>query len=185
MPAGTVNRDGQQDVIDHLTTSNKIPNPAIPMVASNYWTSIAALRDASDPPTLRKVQEEIARTPRLLMALNYNALRDMVGLAVQRNELVIHSAQGMLIADAALMKDDAVIYIAGNEPSVPNATPCRRSRTRTKATTPSHLLALQDRVPTAKPDSTKPAHALIKWWQTLTPSWRGTSMSPAILRTSQ
>ena len=119
MPAGTVNRDGQQDVIDHLTTSNKIPNPAIPMVASNYWTSIAALRDASDPPTLRKVQEEIARTPRLLMALNYNALREMVGLAVQRNELVIHSAQGMLIADAALMRDDAVIYIAGNEPSVP------------------------------------------------------------------
>ena len=122
MPAGTVNRDGQQDVIDHLTTSNKIPNPAIPMVAPDYWANIAALRDASNPPTLGQVQEEIARAPKLLMALNYNALKDMVGLAVQRNELVVHTAQGMRVADAALMKDAAVIYIAGNEPSDPTPT---------------------------------------------------------------
>ncbi len=119
MPPGTVNRDGQQDVIDHLTTSNKIPNPAVPMVASDYWASLAVLRDASNPPTLRQVQEEIARTPKLLMALNSNALKEIVGLAAQRGELVLHTAQGMLIADAALMKEDAVIYIAGNEPSVP------------------------------------------------------------------
>ena len=63
MPPGTVNRDGQQDVIDHLTTSNKIPHPAVPMVAADFWTSLAVLRDASKPPTLRQVQEEIARTP--------------------------------------------------------------------------------------------------------------------------
>ena len=120
MPPGTVNRDGQQDVIDHLTTSSKIPHPAAPMVAADFWTSLAVLRDASKPPTLRQVQEEIARTPRLLMALNYDALKATVGLAVQRGELVLHTAQGMLIVDAALMKDDAVIYIAGNEPSVPS-----------------------------------------------------------------
>lgn len=120
MPPGTVNRDGQQDVIDHLTTSNKIPNPAVPLVAADYWANMAVLRDASKPPTLRQVQEEIARTPRLLMALNYNALKEMIGLAAQRVELVLHTAQGMLITDAALMKDDAVIYIAGNEPSVPS-----------------------------------------------------------------
>ena len=90
------------------------------MVAPDYWTGIAALRDASNPPTLRQMQEEIARTPRLLMALNHNALKDMVSLAVQCNELVVHTAQGMRIEDAALMKDDAVIYIAGNEPSVPS-----------------------------------------------------------------
>ena len=120
MPPGTVNRDGQQDVIDHLTKSNKIPHPAVPMVAVDFWTSLAVLRDASNPPTLRQVQEEIARTPRLLMALNNNALKEMVVLAAQRGELVLHTAQGMLIADAALMKDDAVIYIAGNEPSVPS-----------------------------------------------------------------
>lgn len=119
MPAGTANRSGQKDVIDHLTTSYKIPNPDIPIVSSDYWTSIAALRDVSNPPTLTQVQEEIARTPRLLMAMNYNALKDTVRLAVQRNELVIHTAQGMLVADAALMRDDAVIYIAGNEPVAP------------------------------------------------------------------
>ena len=119
MPAGTINRDGQQDVIDHLTTSNKIPNPEVPMVAPDYWTNMAALRDPSNPPTLGQVQEEIARTPRLLMALNYNALKEMVGVAAQRGELVLHTTQGMLIADAALMRDDAVIYIAGSEPSVP------------------------------------------------------------------
>ena len=119
MPAGTINRDGQQDVIDYLTKSNKIPDTAIPMVSPDYWDSIAALRDSSKPPTLRQVQEEIARTPKLLMALNYNALRDMVDLAVERKELVIHTAQGMWIADAALMKEDAVMYIAGKEPKDP------------------------------------------------------------------
>ena len=119
MPPGTVNRDGQQDVIDYLTTDNKIPNPASPIVAPAYWEDIAVLRDPSNPPTLKQVQEEIARTPKLLMALNYNAVKEMVGLAAQRGELVIHTAQGMLVADAALMKDDAVIYIAGNEPNVP------------------------------------------------------------------
>ena len=117
MPAGTVNRDGQQDVIDHLIKSSKIPNPTIPMVAPNYWTDIAALRDPSSPPTLKQVQEEIARTPKLLMALNPDALKGMVGLAVQRKELVIHTAGGLQIDDTGLMKDDAVIYIAGNEPS--------------------------------------------------------------------
>ncbi len=119
MPPGTVNRDGQQDIIDHLTTSSKIPNPANPIVASDYWRSISVLRDASNPPTLEQVQEEIARTPRLLMALNHNALKGMLRKAAQRGELVIHTALGMLIEDAKLMKEDAVIYIAGNEPSIP------------------------------------------------------------------
>ena len=117
MPAGTVNRDGQQDVIDHLTTSSKIPNPTHPMVAPDYWTSIAALRDPSSPPTLRQVQEEFARTPRLLMALNSEALKGMVGLAMTREELVIHTAGGLRIEDMADVKDDAVIYIAGTEPT--------------------------------------------------------------------
>lgn len=54
------------------------------------------------------------------MALNYDALKATVGRAARRGELVLHTAQGMLIADAALMKDDAVIYIAGNEPSAPS-----------------------------------------------------------------
>ena len=87
------------------------------MVAPDYWTSIAALRDLSSPPTLRQVQEEIARTPRLLMALNPDALKGMVGLAMTREELVIHTAGGLQITNAADVKDDAVIYIAGNEPS--------------------------------------------------------------------
>ena len=81
------------------------------------------------------------------MALNYDALKATVGLAAQRGELVLHTARGMLIADAALMKDDAVIYIAGNEPSVSVAGPSATSRKRAKSTMSPQLLIFQEPLP--------------------------------------
>ena len=118
LSAGTVNRNGQLDVIDYLITNSKIPHPRIPMVAPNYWTDMAAFNDPATPPTLHQVQEEIARSPKMLMALNETMLKATIGHAVQRKELVVHTATGLEITDASLMKDDAVIYIAGSEPTV-------------------------------------------------------------------
>ena len=71
------------------------------------------------------------------MALNNNALKEMVGLAAQRGELVLHTAQGMLIAEPALMKDDAVIYIAGMNQAFlagPTTTPEREQSPRCPST---------------------------------------------------
>ena len=76
------------------------------------------------------------------MALNPDALKGMVGLAMTREELVIHTAGGLQITNAADVKDDAVIIYRWQRTERPNAriaATAAQRRTPNSSAIPSHF----------------------------------------------
>ena len=114
---GNTNRNGQQTTVQALTAAGKISlNDQLDQ--QMVWDTMNQLKDSENPTTVEDLHKIFASGPRHPIVLDRAMLLRIVGKAIAAEHLVVHTANGQLVSasDAALLKDDCVVYLAGYEP---------------------------------------------------------------------
>ena len=115
--SGRTNRNGQQTVIQTLTAAGKI-SPNDQLDQQMVWNTMNQLRGSENPTKIDDLHRIFASGPRHPIVLDRAMLLRIVGKAIAAEHLIVHTANGQLVSasDAALLKEDCVVYLAGYEP---------------------------------------------------------------------
>ncbi len=117
---GNANRNGQQSIIQSLSTAGKL-SPNYQLDHEMVWNAMNQLKDTDNPTTVKDLQNIFATGPRHTMILDRAMLLRVLGNAITGGHLVIHTANGQLVtaSQAPLLQDDCLVYLAGYEPKSP------------------------------------------------------------------